>query len=325
MRSRSMRLATLGLWLVVGLTACGHEGRRYETRGDRYSALGEHLDARVEYELALAESGADAPFGLRLKTAELMLAAKEFDDAAERFSDLIERRPDYADEIGALYHLHAERWLATGDTFAALQAIGWLQTQDSTTSLDRLHYVLGDVAFLRPDYDRAMIGYLLGLSLDPGGASVDVYARLGDAFDRKRNCVAAVTYFERYLLEAGHDGSLSEDARYRLGACALRLAQSAFANGDYERAMDNVQRMVRTGEPASRLGEARLLTGRLHERFGNREAAIQYYRRVVDDDENLRSRPAIEAYRRLKQLEFGMPLETDTEPEPVLDEEAGAE
>jgi hypothetical protein len=29
--------------------------------------------------------------------------------------------------------------------------------------------------------------------------------------------------------------------------------------------------------------------------------------------------------RRLKQLEFGMPLETDTEPEPVLDEEAGAE
>ncbi len=109
MRSRSMRLATLGLWLVLGLTACGHEGRRYETRGDRYSALGEHLDARVEYELALSESGADAPFGLRLKTAELMLAAKEFDDAAERFSDLIGRRPDYADEIGALYHLHAER------------------------------------------------------------------------------------------------------------------------------------------------------------------------------------------------------------------------
>jgi hypothetical protein len=57
-----------------------------------------------------------------------------------------------------------------------------------------------------------MIGYLLGLSLDPGGASVDVYARLGDAFDRKRNCVAAVTYFERYLLEAGHDGSLSAKA-----------------------------------------------------------------------------------------------------------------
>jgi tetratricopeptide (TPR) repeat protein len=323
MRSGRLQVASIGVWLVVCLAACGHEGKRYEARGDRYSALGEHLDARVEYELALTESGTDAPFGLRLKAAELMLAAKDFDDAAERFHDLIERRPDYADEISALYHLHAERWLATGDTFAALQAIGWLQARDSTTSLDRLHYVLGDVAFLRPDYDRAMIAYLLGLSRDPAGAPADVYVRLGDAFDRKRNCVAAVTYFETYLSMAGNDGSLAEDGRYRLGACALRLAQRAFVNGDYVRAMDDVQRMIKTGEPASRLAEARLLTGRLHERFGNRQAAIQYYRRVVDNDENVRSRPAIEAYRRLKQLEFGMPLETDTEPEPVPDEESG--
>lgn len=323
MRFGGLHVASVGVWVVVCLAACGHEGQRYETRGDRYSALGEYLDARVEYELALSKSGADAPFGLRLKAAELTLAAKDFEDANERFRDLIERRPDYADEIGALYHLHAERWLATGDTFAALQAIGWLQAQYPTMSLDRLYYALGDVAFLRPDYDRAMIAYLLGLSLDPSGASTDVYVRLGDAFDRKRNCVAAVTYFETYLSRAGDDGTLSEDARYRLGACALKLAQSAFENGDYVRAMDNVQRMVKTGEPASRLGEARLLTGRLHERFGNREAAIDYYRRVVDDDENLRSRPAIEAYRRLKQLEFGMPLESDTEP--VLDEEEGRE
>lgn len=323
MRLNRLKVVSVGAWLALGLASCGHEGRRYEARGDRYSALGEHLDARVEYELALTEAGADAPFELRLKAAELTLTAKDFDEAAERFHDLIERRSDYADEISALYHLHAERWLATGDTFAALQAIGWLQARDSTMSLDRLHYVLGEVAFLRPDYDRAMVAYLLGLSRDPGGAPADVYMRLGDAFDRKRNCVAAVRYFETYLSMVGDNGSLSEDARYRLGVCALRLAQRAFANGDYVRAMDNVQRMIKTGEPASRLAEAGLLTGRLHERFGNRQAAIQYYRRVVDSDENRRSRPAIEAYRRLKQLEFGMPLETDTEPEPAPDEEGG--
>ncbi|MDX1662126.1 MAG: hypothetical protein R3326_10100, partial [Gemmatimonadota bacterium] len=49
---------------------------------------------------------------------------------------------------------------------------------------------------------------------------------------------------------------------------------------------------------------------RIFERKGNREAAMDQYRQIVDRNRDSSSRPAVEAYRRLKQLEFGMPLRT---------------
>lgn len=304
-----LRLAGVGI--LIAAIACGQEGQRSEDRGDRYSAAGELLDARVEYELALERAGEDAPFQLRLKAAELALASKDFEVAAGGFTALVSEQPEFAERASALYLLHADRWLAAGDTFAALRAVDWLRAQDTTANLGRLHYVLGDVAYARPDYAAAAVAYRLGLANDSTAATSRVYARLGEASSRTRNCVAAVAYLQTYLEITENSGDEAEASRHALGTCALRLAQRAYSRQDYERAMSYVQMMVRVGEPASRMLEADLLTGKLHERFGNREAAMRYYQRVLNADEQIRSRPAVEAFRRLKQLEFGMPLRSD--------------
>ena len=146
MRVEASRLAIV---TAVVLAGCGPEGAASEARGDRYSARGQFADAAVEYEIALDAAGEDAPSNLRLKAAELALRSKDFNGAERMFDALIERDPDYADPVRALYYLHARRWSSQGDTFAMLRAIDGIRDRDSTASLGSLYYALGDAAFSR--------------------------------------------------------------------------------------------------------------------------------------------------------------------------------
>ncbi len=298
------------LAVLAGLVACNPRVDEYQERGDQYAAQGEYVDARVEYQLALEEAGGDAPSGLRMKAGDLALRSKTFNEANQLFDELIEDDRGMRDEVMALYHLYANRWVATGDTFAALQAIGWLRARDSTIDLGPLYFTVGDAAHARPDYDEAIEAYVLGLARAGDAVPPDVYARLGDAFERKRNCPAAIEHFETYLSVPAEEKPLAPEARYRLGACALRMAERAFAADDWNRASEYVELVIRTGEPVSRLDDAHLLMARVHERLGNREAAMAAYAGIVDRNQDRESRTTLQAFRRLKQLEFGLPLET---------------
>ena len=307
-----MRLGALaGLALLFApIAACNPQIDEYEERGDRYSAQGEYVDAQAEYQLALEAAGDDPPARVRMKAAALALQAKNFTEANRQFQQLLTDDEAYHDRVLALYHLHAQRWTATGDTFAALEAIEWIQERDSTANLGPLYYTLGDAYFARPDYDAAVGAYLLGLARAAGEAPPEVYVRLGDAYERKRHCPAAVAYFEAFLAQPRGDEELIADARYRLGSCALKLAERAFAADDFEAARRYAEVVLSSGEPVSRLDEADLLLARVFERMGERTRAMEQYQRVVDRNQDASSRAAVEAYRRLMQLEFGLPLET---------------
>lgn len=296
---------------ALAIHACSPESREFEERGDRYSAVGEYHDARVEYGLALEEAGASAPPELRLKAAELTLQSKDFTRANRMFEALAEQDPEREAAARALYALHARRWAALGDTFAAMRAIDWLVERDSSASLGDLHFTVADVAYARPDYDAAIASYLLGLARAPEAATPSTFARLGDAYERRGNCPAAITAFRRYLASGSVDPTLGTDARYRMGACALKLAERAFANGDLAGAVVYLRQVQEIGEPAGQLGAVDLLLGRVEERSGRREEAMAHYRRAVERDEELQTRSAVEAYRRLKQLEFGFPLQDE--------------
>jgi tetratricopeptide (TPR) repeat protein len=306
--------ASPAAWAAVALlVGCSPRINESEERGDRYSARGEYVDARVEYQLALDQAGGEAPAGLRMKAAVLALRAKDFTDANRLVEELLEDESDYADRVTALYYLYAQRWAAVGDTFAALRAIEWLQLRDSTASLGSLYYILGDAAYARPDYDQAIASYLMGLARVPEEATPVVYYRLGEAHERGRNCAAAVEYFQRYLAKAAEEAAEAAEAgevRYRLGSCAFRLAERAFANDDFRRAQAYLELMIRTGEPVSRLADADLVLARIQERLGDRDKAMEFYGRVLERSRDRSSRTAVEAYRRSKQLEFGLPLET---------------
>lgn len=299
--------AIAALVLAVG---CNPQVQEYEERGDRYSAQGAYVDAQAEYQLALEEAGGDPPARLRMKAGALALQAKNFSEANRLFRRLIADEPSYADRVTALYHLHAQRWTATGDTFAALEAIEWLQARDSTANLGSLYFTLGDAHYARPDYDAAIAAYLVGISRAGDQVPAHVLAHLGAAFERRRHCPAAVGYFERYLATGSPDEERFADARYRLGSCAFKLAERAFANDEYESARRYVETVLSIGEPISRLDEADLLLARIWERLGERSRAMEGYQRVVDRSPDKSSRAAIEAYRRLMQLEFGLPLDT---------------
>jgi tetratricopeptide (TPR) repeat protein len=307
MRVEASRLVLAAACVLAG---CGPEGAASEARGDRYSARGQFADAAVEYEIALEAAGEDAPSNLRLKAAELALRSKDFNAAERMFDALIERDPAYADRVRALYYLHARRWSSQGDTFAMLRAIDGMRHRDSTATLGSLYYALGDAAFIRPDYDAAIEAYLMGLARIPDEAGPEVYARLADAYEQRRDCPAAVAYLERYMQLAGADGGDQEEVRYRLGSCSYRLAERAFANEDYEAASRYLDTLLATGQPPNLVPEALLMMARIKERAGDRDAAMDYYRRVMDEEGDRETPVALQAFRRLKQLEFGFPLET---------------
>lgn len=295
---------------ALAALACNPRVAEYEERGDRYAAQGEYVDARVEYELALEEAGEDAPDEIWMKAGALALRSKDFNEANRLFDRLVSKDHDRREEVTALYHLHAHRWVDTGDTFSALEAIDWVRERDSTANLGALWFTLGDAAFARPDYDAAIEAYLLGIAQAGELVPPDVYARLGDALERKRSCAAAIEAFRIFLASTSEEKPLAADARYRLGSCSWRMAERSFAAEDYERASAYLDLIQQTGEPVSRLDEAALMRARIHERAGNREAAMEQYRAIVERNRGKSSRPAVEAYRRLKQLEFGLPLQT---------------
>lgn len=307
-----MRVEASWLAFAAGLllAGCGAKGAASEARGDRYSARGLFADAAVEYEIALEAAGENAPSELRLKAAELALRSKDFNGAERMFDALIEHDPDYADRVRALYYLHARRWSSQGDTFAMLRAIDGMRERDSTASLGSLYYALGDAAFTRPDYDAAIEAYLMGLARIPEEAGREVYAHLADAYEQRRDCPAAITYLERYMLIAGEESGDQEEVRYRLGSCSYRLAERAFADEDYATATRYLDTLLRTGQPPNLLPEALLMMGRIQERAGDRDRAMDFYRRVMDEEEDRETPVALQAFRRLKQLEFGFPLET---------------
>ena len=315
-------------WLAVAagllLAGCRTEGGASEDRGDRYSARGQFADAAVEYEIALEAAGEKAPSEPRLKAAELALRSKDFNGAERMFDALIERDPDYADRVRALYYLHASRWSSQGDTFAMLRAIDGIRERDSTASLGSLYYALGDAAFTRPDYDAAIEAYLMGLARIPEEAGAEVYARLADAYEQRRDCPAAIIYLERYLQLAGGEGGDQEEVGYRLGSCSYRLAERAFANEDFETASRYLNTLLGTGQPPNLLPEALLMMGRIQERAGNRDAAMDFYRRVMDEEEDRETPVSLQAFRRLKQLEFGFPLETNERQREGSDDRARA-
>lgn len=295
---------------AVACLACNPRASEYEERGDRYSAAGEVVDAQVEYELAIEEAGASPPIRLLLKTGALALRSKNFSEANRVFGELLADAPGSEDRVTGLYRIYAHRWIDGGDTFAALQAIEWLRARDSTADLGALHFAVGDAAYGRPDYDAAIEEYLLGLAHQPSSAPAVVYARLGDAFERRRDCPSAIHYFRRFLDADPEDSEEVREARYRMGACAFRMAERAFANDDWETARRYVDTMIETGEPVSRMDEAALILARIHEREGDREAAMDRYRDIVERNRGRQTRPSVEAFRRLKQLEFGLPLRT---------------
>jgi hypothetical protein len=86
------------------------------------------------------------------------------------------------------------------------------------------------------------------------------------------------------------------------------MAERAFNNDDYTAAREYIQIVIRNGEPVSRLDEAELMMARIHEWDGDREAAMETYRRIAERTGGRQSRAGLEAYRRFKQLEFGLPL-----------------
>ncbi|HET9333266.1 MAG TPA: hypothetical protein VFQ21_06770 [Gemmatimonadota bacterium] len=295
--------------LVIVAAGCNPRIGEYEERGDRYSAQGSYVDALVEYELALEEAGGRAPVGLRMKAGALALRSKSFSDASRHFDALLKNEDSYRDRVAALYNLQAQRWRAAGDTFAAVQAVQWLVERDSTANLGPLYFLLGDAAYARPDYDAAIRAYLLGLARAQAQAPPEVYARLGDAFERKRQCATAIEYYERYL--AADSAAATGDARYRYGTCAFRLAERAFNNDDLPSARKYVEIVLRNGEPVSRIDDAELIMARIHEWDGNREAAMETYKRIAERNAGRQSRAGLEAYRRFKQLEFGLPLRSE--------------
>jgi lipopolysaccharide biosynthesis regulator YciM len=295
--------------LVVLLAGCNPRIGEFEERGDRYSAQGSYADALVEYELALEAAGGRAPAELRMKAGALALRSKNFSDASRHFDALVENEDSYRDRVTALYNLQAQRWRAEGDTFAAVQAVQWLVERDSTANLGPLYFLLGDAAYARPDYDAAIRAYLLGLARAQAQAPPEVYARLGDAFERKRQCATAIAYYERFL--SADSAAATGDARYRYGTCAFRLAERAFNNDDLQSARKYVEIVLRNGEPVSRIDDAELIMARIHEWDGNREAAMETYKRIAERNAGRQSRAGLEAYRRFKQLEFGLPLRSE--------------
>ncbi|MBA2564451.1 MAG: tetratricopeptide repeat protein [Gemmatimonadetes bacterium] len=297
----SSRLRALALGSVL-LAGCAAAGEDHLTKGDRFLGDGKVADARAEYRIALRESRRP-PEELLWKLGLLDLDERDLTSARAELDALLKRDASWRQPVAHAYLLFAARWFKAGDSFNAVLAVQAARTAQPGANLGPFAYDVGDAYFEQPDYERAVEQYLAGISMAPGLDPAARY-RLALALDRLGRWPQAVRHYRAFLAQGGRAADTRE-ARYHLGEAAFRTAQASFLEHRYEDALENLEVMLESGEPETRLDDAWFLVGELRYRGGDEPGAEAAFVKVLELAPSSSSRLYGDAERRLLDIRIG--------------------
>lgn len=274
-------------------------------RGDRAWARGEWEKALAEYRLALwqsADVSADSARAL-VRLAHAYAELGQVDQAREYYARAVEANPEYSDQAVADLVRLARRAFGRGDRLAgALAAEAALQLRPGLT-LPGLDLPLARYYAGSGRYGEAIPYLERALASAPRDSAPGLIYELALAYEELGDCERALTFFERYR------GLTSWRARqgveWHMGNCSLELGRAARARGRDAEALSYLQTVIRLGEPRNRLDEAYFETGEILLARGERDAALDAYRKVLEVSATGRGPLVERAERRIEEIRFG--------------------
>jgi len=292
--------ATLAAVLVMWSTGC-RDADDALTRGDRLWADSSHTEALAEYRLSYERSGDEAALA---RVAHAYAVTGQFEQARERYAELLERAPHYTDQavfdyltLARAAQERSDRYGMAGAVEAALALRPGLPVTDMAAPLARFYARAGDVERAREFFDHAL-----------GAAPPDSMAGLlfdyASFQESEGNCAEAIELFSAFRVRQPR-GERADQARWNVGNCSFELARAARAEGQHERALAHLQTVLDLGVPQNLIDQAWFDRGESLLELGRRDEALEAYVRVLENVRTAGGQLAERARQRINELRFG--------------------
>lgn len=274
-------------------------------RGDVAFAADSLEEALAEYRLAVRQTDGD-PEAL-VRAAHAYVALGRVDEAAELYTDALERAPEMRDQaVADLIHM-ARRAAGSGERFQMASAVEEALRLQPSIGLDDMALPLARHYFQNGEYGRALPLYQRALS-GGGDTLAAVVFEVGQAYEEIGDCLSGLVFFERFRDMVGRRQRGEVD--WYIGSCSFRLARELRdlddrTEGQSDEALRFLDRVLEVGEPRSILGEAWFERGELLAALGDCDAALESFAqvRIVEGDVN--SALVQRAQERYDQIRFG--------------------
>lgn len=297
---RGTPAAVLGA-LAVLLSGCqGDDGA--VARGHALWADSAYGSALAEYRLAASQDEDDAEKAALV--AHAYAVDGQLDRARQAWDRVLRMAPSYEGQAVFDFLELARRSLDRGDLSGVARAVeaavavrpgAW--PQDLAGPLARYYAESGDRA-------RAVEFYELALVRAQPDSSAAIMLELGRLREELNQCADALPYFEAYARQGNRDDLVSE-ARWRRGNCSFQLATQAHEQGRLTQALDLLDTVTELGAPESVQDQAWFLRGEIQFAVGDRDAALEAYRRVLELNPARTGQLVRRAQRRIDEIRFG--------------------
>ena len=294
----------LPLLLLPVLAGC-RDNETAIARGDRLWADSSFTSALAEYRLAAAQRE-DVEALARL--AHAYAVTGELEEARRAYTELVELEPAYRDQAVYDFLRLSRRELERRDLYTAAMAMAAALTIEPGL---RPPFGAAELAAFyrdRGDVEQALSYYRHALSTLPADSAPPVLYEIGRLEEERGRCGTAVDYFRAFRAQA--EGvrrwrTLRNEAQWYTGSCAFQLAQQAREAADPAEAIDQLETVIRLGEPENLLDQAWFERGELLLQTGALDEALSSYRRVLERNPARSGQLVDRAQRRIDEIRFG--------------------
>ena len=289
------------LLVVMLLLSCG-EKNVHEKANEEYEN-GRYREAIFVIRHHFRRGGERSP-GLLLLAGKAYLELGIEAEAEDAFAEAYSADSSLAGEISVYLGDQAEKNIASGLTLKGKRLMKQALLYNGDIDFDGRNAIAGDIMMDRKDYASAARYFERYLHDYPDSSgTAEVMLRLGTAYEEMGRNEAAIEIYrefqERYPLSR-----LKTTVTWKLEELLFRRAEESLADGDLEGAKLALEDLA-SGAGARLVRErANFLLGEIAEQMGDREAALRYYREVVNLSLGESGRLLEKAKERIERLEL---------------------
>lgn len=225
-------------------------------------------------------------------------------EAEDAFAEAFSKDSTLAEGISAYFKEEADRSIRSGLTLKGKRFIRQALTYDHNIDFDGYNAMAGDIMMDRKDYGSAVRYFERYLESYPDSSgAAEVMLSLGAAYEEMGETESAIgnyrRFHERYPLSR-----LNTTVMWKLENLLFRMAEESLEEGKLDEAKLALEDLA-SGASARLVRErANFLLGGIAEQTGDREAALRYYREVVNLNLGESGRLLDKAKERIEELEL---------------------
>ncbi len=225
-------------------------------------------------------------------------------EAEDAFAEAFSKDSTLAQEISAYFREEAEKSLQSGLALKGKRFMRQALTYDHDIDFDGYNAVAGEIMMDRKDYPSAARYFERYIESYPDSSgAAEVMLSLGTAYEEMGEIHAAIENYRRFQ-DRYPLSRLKTTVTWKLENLVYRMAEESLAEGRLDEAKLALEDLA-SGASARLVRErANFMLGEISEQTGDTEAALRYYREVVNLSLGESGRLLEKAKERIEELEL---------------------